>query len=188
VRDARPDGPRRIDPAVLDSAVSLALTGQYGPAPAPGWVSYDAAPLLYLSRQALSARRASLGDAERVAQAALLTLPGVHDAVTGVELTGLRAEGMASDVIRSYYPARGADLYYFLTPYWLATGEGTGTSHGSPWRYDQEVPLLWFGAGIRPGIRHERATVADLAPTLAELLGVSTPGGAQGRVLGEILR
>ena len=188
VRDNRPDGPRRIDPAVLDSAVSLALTGQYGPAPAPGWVSYDGAPLLYLSRQALSARRAPLGDAERVAQAALLTLPGVHDAVTGVELTGLRAEGMESDVIRSYYPARGADLYYFLTPYWLATDETTGTSHGSPWRYDQEVPLLWFGAGIRPGIRSERATVADLAPTLAQLLGVATPGGAQGRVLGEILR
>lgn len=188
VRDDRPDGPRRLDPAVIDSTVSLALTGQYGSAPAPGWVSYDAAPLLYLSREALSARRAPLGDAERVAQAALLTVPGVHDAVTGVELTGLRAEGMESDVIRSYFPARGADLYYFLAPNWLATDDTTGTSHGSPWRYDQEVPLLWLGPGIRAGVRPESATVADLAPTLAQLLGVATPGGAQGRVLGEMLR
>jgi len=188
VRDDRPDGPKRLDPAVIDSAVSLALTGQYGAAPAPGWVSYDGSPLLYLSREALSARRVSLGDAERVAQAALLTVPGVHDAVTGVELTLLRAERDETDVTRSYYPARGADLYYFLAPNWLPTNETTGTGHGSPWRYDQEVPLLWFGPGIRPGVRAEPAAVADLAPTLARVLGVSTPGGAQGRVLGEILR
>ena len=108
--------------------------------------------------------------------------------VTGVELTRLRAAGGESDVIRSYYPARGADLYYFLDPYWLPTSEPTGTGHGSPWRYDQEVPLLWAGPGVRPGVRAEPATVADLAPTLSRLLGIPTPGGAQGRVLGEMLR
>jgi hypothetical protein len=186
--EGRPDGPRRLDPAVLDSAVSLALTDRYGPPGSNGWVSYDDAPLLYLSRTALAARKVGLEDAERVAQAALLAVPGVHDAVTGVELTRQRATGGASDVIRSYYPARGGDLYYFLDPYWLPTTDSTGTGHGSPWRYDQEVPLLWQGAGIRPGVRGEPATVADIAPTLARLLGISTPGGAEGRVLGEIIR
>jgi predicted AlkP superfamily pyrophosphatase or phosphodiesterase len=184
----RADGPRRLDPAVADSAVSLALTDRFGPAPEPGWVAYDAAPLLYLSRQALSARRAGLAEAERVAQAALRSVPGVHDAVTGVDLTRLRADGAQTDETRAYYPERGGDLYYFLDPYWLPTDQPTGTGHGSPWRYDQEVPLLWFGPGVRPGVRTESATVADIAPTLARLLGVPTPGGAQGRVLGEMLR
>jgi arylsulfatase A-like enzyme len=186
--EGRPDGPRRLDPAVLDSAVSLALTDRYGPPAGIGWVSYDEPPMLYLSRGALAARKVGLEDAERVAQAALLAVPGMHDAVTGVELTRLRAGGAESDVIRSYYPARGGDLYYFLDPYWLLTTDSTGTDHGSPWRYDQEVPLLWLGAGIKPGVRVEPATVADLAPTLARLLGLGTPGGAQGRVLGDILR
>ncbi|HEU4954802.1 MAG TPA: hypothetical protein VFT28_09530, partial [Gemmatimonadales bacterium] len=96
--------------------------------------------------------------------------------------------GAESDVVRSYYPARGADLYYFLDPYWLPTTDSTGTGHGSPWRYDQEVPLLWLGPGVRPGVRAEPATVADLAPTLSRMLGLDTPGGARGRILGEILR
>ena len=186
--EGKPDGPRRLDPAVLDSAVSLALTDRYGVPPGSGWVSYDESPLLYLSRTALAARKVGLEAAERVAQAALLVMPGVNDAVTGVELTRLRAGGAESDVIRSYYPARGADLYYFLDPYWLPTTDSTGTGHGSRWRYDQEVPLLWLGPGVRPGVRGEPATVADLAPTLSRLLGLPTPGGAQGRVLGEILR
>jgi hypothetical protein len=184
----KPAGPRRLAPAGLDSAVSKALTERYGPAPAPGWVTYDGAPLLYLSRTALAARHAPLEDAERVAQAALRTVPGVHDVVTGAELTRLRDDGAETDVTRAYYPTRGADLYYFLDPYWLATDDPVGTDHGSPWRYDQEVPLLWYGEGIRPGVRNEPATVADLAPTLSRLLGLPTPGGAQGRVLGEILR
>jgi arylsulfatase A-like enzyme len=184
----RPGTARRLDHAVLDSAVSLALSDRYGRPAGTGWVSYDEPPLLYLNRQALGARNVGLVDAERVAQAALLTMPGVHDAVTGIELTRLRAAGVETDVTRSYHPGRGADLYYFLDPYWLATTDSTGTGHGSPWRYDQEVPLLWLGAGIRPGVREEPATVADLAPTLSRLLGLPTPGGAQGRVLGEIIR
>jgi hypothetical protein len=56
------------------------------------------------------------------------------------------------------------------------------------WRYDQEVPLLWFGRGIVPGSKAGPATVADIAPTLAALLGLVAPGGAQGRVLSEVLR
>ena len=48
VAEGRPDGPRRLDPAVLDSAVSLALTGRYGGAPAPrvGELRRRAAPVL----------------------------------------------------------------------------------------------------------------------------------------------
>jgi hypothetical protein len=50
------------------------------------------------------------------------------------------------------------------------------------------VPLLWFGRGIVPGTKAGPATVADIAPTLAALLGLVAPGGTQGRVLSEVLR
>jgi hypothetical protein len=112
--------------------------------------------------------------------------------VTATELERLRLAailgGEASDAVRSYYPGRSADLYYFLEPYWLPSDEPTGTGHGSPWRYDQQVPLLWFGKGIVPGTKRGPAAVADLAPTLSALLGLTAPGGAQGRVLSEVLR
>jgi arylsulfatase A-like enzyme len=48
------------------------------------------------------------------------------------------------------------------------------------------VPLVLMGPGIAPGEYVGRATPADLAPTLAHLLGVTLPH-AQGRVLGEAL-
>ena len=185
-------GPRRLAPAIVDSAASRALSARFGAAPKPGWIAYDGAPLLSLNRAALAARRVALADAAAVAAAAIRDVPGVSEVLTGDELARLRVAalfgGPASEAVRSYYPGRGADLYYFLEPYWLAIGGPTGTTHGSPWRYDQQVPLLWFGRGIRPGVYRGPAAVADLAPTLSALLGLTAPGGAQGRVLAEALR
>jgi arylsulfatase A-like enzyme len=48
-----------------------------------------------------------------------------------------------------------------------------GTTHGSPHPDDQRVPLLFLGAGIKPGAYQDEATPADLAPTLAALAGLS---------------
>lgn len=189
-------GPRRIGHAVMDSAVSRALTARFGVPPAPGWIAWNGAPMLFLSRAALAARKIPLDEAARVARDALQAVPGVTGAVTGAELARRRdaalgaglAGGRDGDAAHSYYPGRSGDVYYFLEPYWLQTDASTGTGHGTGWRYDQQVPLVWFGPGVRPGTYRGPADVADLAPTLSEMLGLGAPGGAQGRVLEEMLR
>lgn len=47
-----------------------------------------------------------------------------------------------------------------------------GTRHSSPYPYAQDVPLLLYGPGfVRAGVASDRpVTLADVAPTLAELL------------------
>lgn len=50
------------------------------------------------------------------------------------------------------------------------------------------VPVIFAGAGIDSGIVRRRIEPADVAPTLAALLGMSPPASAQGRVLPEVLR
>lgn len=179
---------RRFHPAVVDTAVSAALTARFGPAPAPGWVAHHDQPQLYLNQAALRARRVPAGEAERVAQAAVLAIPGVHEALTSAELASARAQGARSGEVLSYYPGRSGDLYYQMAPYIVVDDEATGTGHGTPWAYDQQVPVLFHGRRIVPGTRYTPAAVADIAPTLSALLGLTAPGGSQGRVLAEILR
>jgi len=70
-------------------------------------------------------------------------------------------------------PVRGC----LLSPY------PHGTSHGSPYAYDRAVPIVFSGPGITPGASDERAATVDVAPTLAERLGVPAPQGLAGRVL-----
>jgi hypothetical protein len=45
-----------------------------------------------------------------------------------------------------------------------------GLTHATPFDHTQEVPLLLFGPGIRPGVYEEPVTLADLAPTLGAVL------------------
>jgi hypothetical protein len=155
-------------------------------------VGYDGGSWLSLSRAALSRRRAPLGDAVGIAREAIRQLPGISDVRTVDELerqrAGAVAAGPAGDAVRSYYPGRGGDLIYLLRPNWIVADEPTGTTHGSGWRYDQEVPVLWYGRGVLPGTYRDTVSVADLAPTLSRLLSLPAPAGAQGKVLNEMLR
>ncbi|HEU4525989.1 MAG TPA: alkaline phosphatase family protein, partial [Gemmatimonadales bacterium] len=180
--------PRRFNPAVVDTVVEAALRARYGPAPAPGWVVYHDQPHLYLNPTAARTKRLAMGDVERVAQAAILSVPGVHQALTSAELSAARAGGVRSAEALSFYPGRSGNLYYHMEPYILVDDEPTGTGHGTPWAYDQQVPVLFYGSRIIPGVRRTPAAVADIAPTLSALLGLTAPGGAQGRVLAEVLR
>lgn len=65
------------------------------------------------------------------------------------------------------------------------------TTHSGPWPYLQEVPLVFYGPGYIAPLgdvtTDRRATVADLAPTFAELLGTTLPDDRPGRSLSQIL-
>jgi predicted AlkP superfamily pyrophosphatase or phosphodiesterase len=57
--------------------------------------------------------------------------------------------------------------------------------HGSP--RTGEIVLIMGGPGIQPGVYGAEASIADIAPTLYRLLGVTPPGNVNGRALDEIL-
>lgn len=86
-----------------------------------------------------------------------------------------------------FFAPRSGDLILVLRPYYmLGSGGSTGTTHGSPYPYDQRVPVFLLGRGIRPGQYLTPSTPADIAPTLAFLSGI-TLAAADGRVLAEAL-
>jgi predicted AlkP superfamily pyrophosphatase or phosphodiesterase len=185
-------GGQRIDSAAIRSAAAGALAEQFGvPAEAEHWIAFHDAPYVYLDVEQLAAKGVDIEAAELAVQAALEALPGVHAAYTHGELRRLRAGGMTSEILSSFHPERSGNVYYVMEPFIVEHDEDDepgGTSHGSPWSYDQRVPILWYGADVAPGQRHGVASVRDIAPTLALLIGVEPPPGATGRVLTEVLR
>jgi predicted AlkP superfamily pyrophosphatase or phosphodiesterase len=92
----------------------------------------------------------------------------------------------------SFRKARSGDLLIVPKPYWTwdySTAKKPrqyGTTHGTPYFYDQRVPVLFMGWGIQPGEYHGTVTPADIAPTLASLCGI-TLAPRDGRVLAEAL-
>src|SRR5215203_158246 len=88
----------------------------------------------------------------------------------------------------SEFPGRSGDLIVLpkMNWIWVPTAPGDPTTHGTSYPYDQRVPLLLMGTGVRPGRYEQSATPADIAPTLAKIAGVALPG-ATGRALDEAI-
>ena len=126
---------------------------------------------------------------------AISSMPGVA-AVYRAEDLGNGTTPIAQTrkaAVLSYFAGRSGDLFVLQKPYWLmdSSADGnkraTGTGHGTPYNYDQHVPVIFMGFGIQPGEYFEPVTPADIAPTFAALTGV-TLATRDGRVLAEALK
>jgi hypothetical protein len=80
----------------------------------------------------------------------------------------------------SFDPARSGDLVLQIREGCLISGYAAGTTHGTPYLYDRAVPIVFYGAGVEPGRVAGRARTIDIAPTIAEHLGIPTPPDLDG--------
>jgi hypothetical protein len=99
-----------------------------------------------------------------------------------------REEGILNAVRRGFDPERSADFVLIPKPHYSLIPT-RGINHGSPHRYDAEVPLVF----LHPSLRSDDATdehpkhlpvwITDIAPTLAHLIGIPAPKQLDGRSL-----
>lgn len=84
-----------------------------------------------------------------------------------------------------WHPDRSPPVVVTLAEGWIASGRATGATHGSPYRYDQHVPILLWGPRwwARATEIDTPVQVVDIAPTLAQVLGLRPPASSQGQVL-----
>jgi predicted AlkP superfamily pyrophosphatase or phosphodiesterase len=139
-------------------------------------------------------RMKDVGDALQAVSDAALSQPGVAAVYWAEEVQGRPAtqNPIRAAFADSYFAGRSGDLFIVPKPYWLVDGTPVGktrtygTGHGTPYYYDQHVPILLMGYGIQPGDYYREVTPADIAPTLASLCGI-TLAPRDGHVLAEAL-
>jgi predicted AlkP superfamily pyrophosphatase or phosphodiesterase len=128
-------------------------------------------------------------EALRTAIANASALPGIARVFTSDEIAPPAARASDDPQIRaaalSYYPGRSGDLTLLVKENWQMTA--SGTTHGTLYGYDQRVPVILYGAGIAAGAYDAAATPADLAPTIASIVGVTLPS-PDGHVLSAALK
>jgi predicted AlkP superfamily pyrophosphatase or phosphodiesterase len=180
----------RLDSVTVRQATQKALEAAFGPGEYPVRSQYSDLVLPPGVVEKLRRDPRATDDVLR----AIRAVPGVGAAFFAEQLDSHAAAGDrdARAALLSYYPGRSGDLIVMPKPYWFfvtADGSpqpGSATSHGTMYLYDQQVPIILFGRGIKPGEYARQVTPADIAPTLAYLCGV-TLAHADGDVLSEAL-
>lgn len=134
------------------------------------WVGAYVAPLVYLTAAARTPEKRGVAINAMIAK--LQSLPEVHAGYDVREATDWQAVALAiadtnlGDVF--IVPARGSVVDEGFQ-------RGKGTSHGSPWPYDRQVPVLFAGPGVANTSSTEPLAQNRVAATLCRLLGVTPP-------------
>jgi predicted AlkP superfamily pyrophosphatase or phosphodiesterase len=175
----------RLPLGTVSKAVQSALVKKFGEG---DWIVSNSEHSVYLNLDLIAKKNLPREEVNRAAADAAWSIPHVSRVYTREQLmagAALRDE-VGLRVMNGFYPQRGADVEILLEPYWIFTQ--TGATHGTSFDYDTHVPVIFMGAGIKPGRYDNSIVVNDIAPTLATILDVETPSGSVGRVLTEMFR
>lgn len=148
-------------------------------------------PYLYFSQEVRSNEKIKQRELENAVVAELMRFPGVALAVSSTALRegGLPDNELYRAVTHNFHPKRSGDIYLVFEPNWFINdfdGLVVASTHGSPWNYDTQVPIVFAGHGLQPADVHRKVYTVDVAVTLAALLGIRMPSGAAGKPLVEV--
>lgn len=154
-------------------------------------------PYLYLNYEAIKEAGLDPSVVERFIAAEAIKLPGIAYAMSRSELIdGRYADSpVQKQIRRNFHADRSGAIHLIPEQYWFlhSTDEaakmglsGLAAIHGSPWAYDTYVPIFFAGHGVEAQTIHRRVSPTDIAPTIANYLGIKMPSGSIGQPLKEV--
>jgi len=177
-------GARRIDARDLRRRMRDALVASIGKEDAKDLVAAEQSGNIYFDPAAL----AKLGmTSDQAAEAARRAFSGFWEIARVYKASDLVSSSAGDPFLdlqrHSFDPDRSGDLVVQPCERCLVTSSGAGTSHGSPYEYDRRVPLILMGPGIPAGEDDGTCRTVDLAPTIADRLGITFDEPRDGRSL-----
>jgi len=173
-----------LDPQVAALHASLTAAGVSD----RSW-SFDEGVFFVRSQAAFDSARVNADSVARAFAATLRTVPGVQraDLFTDMAKANPATDKIARRWLHMFDPGGAARMAVTLTPYsyWQSTNYAT---HGMPHDPDANVPVLFWGAGVRRGVYLDTVRTVDIAPTLAALIGVKPTEALDGVELKKAVR
>jgi predicted AlkP superfamily pyrophosphatase or phosphodiesterase len=152
------------------------------------WIESYLAHQVYLNETLIDQKNLSYSIIQDQAARFLTHFDGVARAVTSDRLLTGQVTSPWGDLLQnSYNPDRTGDIIVILQPGWIEE-ENTDSDSKSPYSYDTHIPLIWYGWKVPKQTISRPVTLLDIAPTLSHVLNISSPAGATGKILYDLLK
>ncbi len=146
---------------------------------------------VYLNHTKLNDKKINLVEIQSKLAEFLVGKFDIADAITAEKLnTSEFTKAPRSLTQLGYNRNRSGDIALIFEPGIIESllGDHTGTTHGSPYNYDTQVPLLWYGWSIKQGSTTRKINITDIAPTVSTFLHIGFPSGCSGNVIEELFK
>ncbi len=151
------------------------------------WIDNVDNPYVYLNHTSMQEAGITRNEIVEDLKSILENVDGIYKVV---DLTNIEGENLPKNIERilknSIYPSTNgsADLIVVLSPNWMDSSWSTkGSNHVSFFNYDTQIPVLFYGCGIKPTLDFSITNITDIAPTLCQLLGIAVPNAASGELI-----
>jgi len=173
---------QRVNPRVLEKELTQELRAQFKVDVTATVEELD----VYLGGPGLA--KADGAAVRRAAAAWLARQPAMVVAVARDDLsTAADVAGWMGPLRKGYYAERSGDVLFVMKPFHVMSADTEGTNHGTPYSYDTNIPVVFAGKGVRPGVYPRPISTTDVAPTMAALMELSMPASAEGQPRDEAL-
>ena len=138
---------------------------------------------IYLNNKTINSLNLNLNSIEKTIINTLTQLDFIDKVYTSKEIiNGNFDSGYELLIQNGYNILRSGDVIFKLKENVISYGN-KGTTHGSGYSYDTHVPLIFFGKKIVQGVSEIRTKITDIAPTVAQLMGLKDMNASTGDVL-----
>jgi predicted AlkP superfamily pyrophosphatase or phosphodiesterase len=173
----------RILESNFNRDLANALQAQFG---APVLAGVDEGGV-FLSDKVIAERKLDGAVVRRAVVAWLLKQPYIAFAVARDDQGDpANLSGYARAARLGYYPGRSGDVQFVLRPYHQLDSGTAGANHAAPYAYDNQVPVIFQGKGVKAGFYPQRISTVDVAPTLSALLEMGMPAQTEGSARPEV--
>ncbi len=150
-------------------------------------------PYIYLNNSLIREKGLDQATVEAAVVDEIMKFEGVNLAVSSTALMKGQVPDtpLTRSILNSHNPKRSGDVFIVFESHWFINdfdGLEVASTHGSPWRYDTFVPVIFAGAHLKPQQIYREIETVDIASTLAGFIGTNLPSGAKGEILREVAR
>jgi hypothetical protein len=149
-------------------------------------------PYIYLNRKQIENRGLNFAEVAQAVADELTGFDGVALAVSSHALISgaIPDTPLTRQILHNYNPTRSGDIYVVMEPNRFINdfdGLNVTTTHGSPWRYDTFVPIMFAGMNIPARHIYRGVETVAIAPTLSFIVDAKPPSGSRSDPLVEVL-
>ena len=149
-------------------------------------------PYVNLNRELIAELGLDQASVEAAVAEELQRFRGVNRAIStsALSVNAVPDTLLMRSIRNNFHHKRSGDIYLVFDPnVFINDFDGliVASTHGSPWRYDTHVPIVFAGPGIEPRRVSRAVTPYDIAATLAARLGTQPPSASIGTPLPEVM-